>query len=48
MDPRKISECFVSQGNTKVVAKLLSYCIAKYYQLPLLGALDIYGNFHKK
>ena len=48
MGPRKISKCFASQGNTKVVAKLLPYCIAKYYQLPFLGTLDIYGNFHQK
>ena len=48
LDPCKTSECFASQYNTKAVVTLFSCILQKYYQLIILGTLDMSGHFHRK
>ena len=46
--PHIISEYFVSQKKTKTVEILFFKDIAKNYQLPILGTLDMTGHFSQK
>ena len=45
--PHKISECFASQQNTKQLQQCFLNILQKYYQLPILGILDMSGHFHQ-
>ena len=46
---RTYARMFCIIKNTKVaVALFLLYILQKYYELPILGTLDIFGHFHQK
>ena len=41
-------QSFASQQNAKAVATLFLKIMQKYYQLRILGTLDMSGHFHEK